>query len=157
MATKKTTKTTEKDSKGRKPAGRTTAKKAAPKGKVAAAKKPVAVKKGPKPAAVKVAARHPKGAVAAQFGSKEALAAQLAPTLARADQDTDAVAATLKTASNAQLLRLHAATVTVKDKYGSRDKLIAAISDAQKKSKDKDFLAKLETYSLPHLLELARA
>jgi len=45
---------------------------------------------------------------------------------------------------------------TVKSKFGGRDKLIAAIGTAEHKSTDKDFLAKLDTYSLPHLLELAK-
>jgi SNF2 family DNA or RNA helicase len=37
------------------------------------------------------------------------------------------------------------------------DKLIAAIGTANNKSKDKDFLAKLEKYSLPQLLDLAKS
>jgi hypothetical protein len=44
---------------------------------------------------------------------------------------------------------------TVKKKWGSREGLIAAIGTAQKKSKDKDYLAKLETLSLPQLVDLA--
>ncbi len=43
----------------------------------------------------------------------------------------------------------------MKKKWGTREKLIAAIGTASKKGKDKDFLAKLESYSLPRLLTLA--
>jgi hypothetical protein len=100
-------------------------------------------------------ARHPRARVLENHGSKEALAKSLAAVIARADQDTDALEASLKTASNAQLLRLSRVTATVKQKYGNRDKLIAAIGTAEQKSKDKDYIAKLESFSLPQLLDLA--
>jgi hypothetical protein len=100
-------------------------------------------------------ARHPRARVLENHGSKEALAKSLAAVIARSDQDTDALEADLKRASNAQLLRLSRVTATVKQKYGNRDKLIAAIGTAEKKSSDKDFIARLEKYSLPHLLDLA--
>lgn len=129
--------------------------------KPAAKAKPAAKKAAPKakakaPAApAKVLPRHPKARVAEAHGSKAALAKAIAPLLARTDEDTDALEVRLKKASNAQLLRLQRATQTLKDKYGNREKLIAAIGDAQRKAKDKDYLAKLETYSLSRLLDLA--
>ena len=86
---------------------------------------------------------------------KAALAKALAPLVARGDEDTGALETRLKKASNAQLLRLQRATQTLKEKFGDRDKLIAAIGTARRKAKDKDYLAKLETYSLPQLLDLA--
>lgn len=121
------------------------------------AAKPV-VKAAPKKAKavpVNTGPRHPHGRVVKAYGSKEALAKTLAATLARGDQDTDVLAATLKKASNAQLLRLANVTETVKKKWGSRDKLIAAITTAQKKGKDKDYLAKLESYTLTQLIQIA--
>ena len=63
--------------------------------------------------------------------------------------------ARLLKASSSQLLRLARVVETVNKKYGSRDKLIDAIAAASKGSKDKDYLAKLATYSLPRLLDLA--
>jgi hypothetical protein len=130
------------------------------KAKPAAAKKPAktAAKAKAKPAPkvpVKAGPRHPRAKLIAAHGSKEALAKSLAATLARADEDTGAVEARLKTASNRQLLRLAGMAETVKKKWGSRENLIAAIGTAQKKSKDKDYLAKLETLSLPQLVDLA--
>lgn len=123
------------------------AKKAAPKAKAKAA-----------PAApAKILPRHPRARVAEAHGSKAALAKAIAPLLARTDEDTGALEVRLKKASNAQLLRLQRATQTLKDKYGNREKLIAAIGEAQRKAKDKDYLAKLDTYSLPQLLGLASA
>lgn len=128
-------------------------KKVAPKAKAAAKK--AAPKKGPKAAPVKQASRHPRGRVIEKHGSKADLAKSIASVIARADQDAGSLEASLKKASNAQLLRLQRATQTLKDKFGSRDKLIAAIGTAQNKGKDKDFLAKLDKYSLPQLLDMA--
>lgn len=142
MATKKTDKKT--STKKKAPAKKAPAKKAAPK-----------VKKEKKEP-VKVGPRHPRARVlATPQGSKEALAKALAPSLARADEDTDLVEARLKTASNQQLLRLRRVTDTVKQKYGGREGLIEAIGKSENKGKDKDYLAKLEKLSLPNLLDLA--
>jgi hypothetical protein len=127
-------------------------KKVAPKAKAPAKAKAASKTKA---APVKVGPRHPKARVVAAHGSKAALAAAVAKAIARADQDTGALEAQLKTASNAQLLRLSRATETLKEKFGSREKLIAAIGAATKKSKDQDYLAKLDSYSLPQLLDLA--
>jgi hypothetical protein len=123
--------------------------------------KPVAKKAAPKAkvkaAPVKVGPRHPKARVAEAHGSKAALAKAIAPLIASDDQDTDALEARLQKASNAQLLRLQRATQTLKTKYGTRDKLIALIGEAARKTKDKDYLARLGSYSLPQLLDLAAA
>ena len=99
--------------------------------------------------------RHPRAKLTAAHGSKEALAKTLAAALARPDEDADVIAARLKTASNRQLLRLASVTETVKKKWGSREKLIAAIGAAQKKGKDEAYLARLDSFSLPRLVELA--
>jgi hypothetical protein len=132
------------------------AKKAA-KAPAKAAKAPAkAAKAAPAPKGAK-APRHPKERVVARHGGKAELAKQLAESLARDDEDTDVLAARLQKASNAQLLRLAHVSETVKQKFGDRGKLVAAISAAQHKAKDKDYLAKLDTYSLPHLLDLALA
>jgi hypothetical protein len=129
---------------------KTPAKKAAPK------KAPKAAKSAD--AAPKVAGpRHPKARVTALHSSKEALAKSLAASIARDDEDTAVIANRLEKASNTQLLRLQNVVEAVKAKYGSRDKLIAAIGNAEKKSSDKDVRAKLDSLSLPNLLDLARS
>jgi hypothetical protein len=142
-------------------------KKVAPRAKPAAKKAPAkkapakakakAKPKGPKPAPVKIGPRHPMARVVEAHGSKATLASALAKVLARADQDAGELESQLKKASNAQLLRLQRATQTLKEKFGDRTKLIAAIGAASNKSKDKDYLAKLDTYSLPQLLDIAAA
>lgn len=101
------------------------------------------------------APRHPKARVAAAHGGKEALAKSLAAALAHGDQDSGVIADRLRTASNTQLLRLQKVVETVKKQWGSREKLIEAITAATKKSKDKDYVAKLESFSLPRLVDLA--
>ena len=115
-------------------------------------------KKAPKvKSAAPPKARHPRARVIENHTSKEALAKSLAAVIARTGEDADTVESRLKTASNAQLLRLSKVTATVQQKYGNREKLIAAIGTAEKKGKDKDFLARLDSYSLPQLLDLAVA
>ena len=99
--------------------------------------------------------RHPKARLAKLHGSKADLAKTLAGSLVAADEDSGSMTERLSKASNAQLLRLQKVVETVKSKYGSREKLIEAIGSAQNKSKDKDYLAKLATYPLPRLLDLA--
>lgn len=138
MASKKTT--SKKKVETKKPAKKAAAPKKAPKEKTEA--KPV----GP---------RHPAGRVAQGHGGKEALAKALAPMLARDDEDSDVIATRLKTASNSQLLRLQRVADAVKQKWGSREALITALGNAEKKSKDKDYLARLGTFSLPKLFDLA--
>ena len=129
--------------------------------KKAVLKKPVAKKAAPKKVAKEKTEakpqgpRPPAGRVAANHGGKEALAKALASALATAAEDSDTVAGKLKTASNSQLLRLQRVVDAVKDKWGSRAKLIEALGTVEKKSKDKDYLAKLATLSLPHLFDLA--
>jgi hypothetical protein len=123
----------------------------------AKAKAPAKVKtvKAPKAPPVKAKARHPRARVIEGHTSKQALAKSLAELIAREDEDTDQIAERLRTASNSQLLRLQHAADTMKSKYGDRTKLIAAITSSQKKAKDQDYVAKLDTYSLPQLLDLA--
>lgn len=129
-----------------------TKKKVAPK---AAVKKAPTAKKGPKAEAKPQGPRHPGGRVKANHGGKEALAKALASALAVGGEDADTVAGRLKTASNTQLLRLQRVVETVKQKWGSREKLIEAITSAAKSGKDKDYVAKLSTFSLPRLVDLA--
>jgi hypothetical protein len=153
MATKKKTKEQpeKKPAKKKASAKKTPAKKAP--AKKAAAKAPKAEKAAP----VAAGPRHPAARLAAAHGSKQALAKTLAAAIARDDEDHGVIADRLGKASNSQLLRLHDVVETVKQKYGGRAKLIAAIGTAQNKSKDQDFLTKLDSFSLPHLLDLARA
>ena len=63
----------------------------------------------------------------------------------------------LDSVSNKKLLHLHDVLSQVKKDFGSRDKLIKAIADGQKRAKDSDFQKSLEGYSTPRLFELYRS
>lgn len=140
MATKKTTKTDDKDTKSNGKAAKP--KKAA--GRVAKAAR----------AAVKVAGG-PLARLKAAYGSKESLVGKIVEPLAGAEEDTDALKERLLHASNAQLLRLAKVVETVTKKYGGRQQLVAAVGKLAGKAKDNDYLAKLASMSLPKLYDLA--
>jgi hypothetical protein len=63
----------------------------------------------------------------------------------------------LQHVSNAKLVRLHAVFTEVKEKFGTRAKLIEEILTAQKRSKDGDLKKKLETYPVPRLFDLYKS
>jgi hypothetical protein len=60
----------------------------------------------------------------------------------------------LENVSNAKLLRLHAVFTEVKEKFGTRAKLVDAILDAEKRTKDAGFRSRLEAYPVPRLYDL---
>jgi hypothetical protein len=55
--------------------------------------------------------------------------------------------------SNAKLLRLHATFTTVKEKFGTREKLIDAILELEKRSKDAGLRQKLLEWPVPRLFD----
>jgi hypothetical protein len=59
----------------------------------------------------------------------------------------------LEHVSNTKLLRLHATFTTVKEKFGTRAKLIDAILDLEKRSKDAGYRKRLEGYPVPRLYD----
>jgi len=56
--------------------------------------------------------------------------------------------------SNTKLLKLHAALSRAKKDFGSRDKLIGAVLELDKRGKDEGYKARLAAYPLPRLLDL---
>ena len=56
--------------------------------------------------------------------------------------------------SNAKLLRLHSALSRAKKEFGTRDKLIGAVLDLDKRGKDEGYKTRLGSYPLPRLLDL---
>lgn len=59
--------------------------------------------------------------------------------------------------SNKKLLRLHAILTEVKGKFGSREKLVAAIADQEKRSKDEGYKIHLGRYSTPRLYDFYKS
>jgi hypothetical protein len=92
------------------------------------------------------------------FGDKDKLV-QAVKKLATKDLWLDRVSGAkgLDGISNAKLLRLHGALEDAKKRFGSRDKLIAAIADLEKRAKDDGFKTGLASYPLPRLLDLHAA
>ncbi len=63
----------------------------------------------------------------------------------------------LEHVSNAKLLRLHATFTTVKEKFGTRAKLIEAILEGMNRSKDGGMKKRLEAYPVPRLFDLYKS
>jgi hypothetical protein len=59
----------------------------------------------------------------------------------------------LEHVSNAKLLRLHATFTEVKEKFGTRDKLIEAVLTAENRSKDAGYKKRIEAYPVPRLYD----
>lgn len=93
----------------------------------------------------------------ALYGSKDKLVEKLAGSLATDGEDEGALKGRLLKASNAQLLKLANVAEAVKKQYGSRDKLVDALTKALNRAKDQPYVAKLATFSLPRLYDLARS
>lgn len=106
-------------------------------------------------------AKSPMAVVKEKFGGKDKLVDQLvglldAPGAEGEGESKDDLRKRLLGAANKKLLHLHAVASTVKDKYGSRDKLVQAAATALGRTKDKDYVAKLGTLSTPRLLDLTK-
>jgi hypothetical protein len=59
--------------------------------------------------------------------------------------------------SNAKLLRLHATFTAVKEKFGTRAKLIDAIATLEKRTKDEGYKSRIGAYPVPRLWDLHQA
>ena len=100
--------------------------------------------------------RHaPLGAVKETFGDKKKLVAAVEKFtgedlwLGRTSKDKG-----LAHVSNAKLLKLHATFSVVTEKFGTRAKLIDAIVDLEKRTKDAGYKARIGAYPVPRLWDL---
>lgn len=59
--------------------------------------------------------------------------------------------------SNAKLLRLHRTFTEVKEKFGTRDKLVDAVLGLMKRTKDAGMRTRLAAYPVPRLLDLYKS
>lgn len=104
----------------------------------------------------------PLAIVKEKFGSKEKLveAVKALATdelwLARTNEDRGG-SKTLANVSNTKLLKLHASLTEAKEKFGSRAKLVDAVLEAEGRSKDAGYKARLEAYPVPRLLDQHRS
>ena len=59
--------------------------------------------------------------------------------------------------SNAKLLKLHATFAAVKEKFGTRAKLIDAIAELEKRTKDEGYKSRLGHYPVPRLWDMYKS
>ena len=99
--------------------------------------------------------KSPVAVVRERFQSKEKLV-EAVQKLASADLWLDRVSGSkgLAKVSNQKLLRLHDVLSDAKQRFGSRDKLISAILELKKRTKDAGYTARIKNYALPQLLDL---
>jgi hypothetical protein len=99
--------------------------------------------------------KSPVAVVKERFESKEKLV-EAVQKLATADLWLDRVSAEkgLAKVSNQKLLKLHDVLSDAKQRFGSRDKLISAILELKKRTKDAGYTASLKKQALPQLLDL---
>src|SRR5580658_5031600 len=105
-----------------------------------------------------MAAKAPHAAVKEKFGDK----AKLVAALEKLTGDDLWVSRTNKEkglahVSNAKLLRLHATFTEVKEKFGTRDKLVEAILQVENRVKDTGLRQKLSEWPVPRLFDAYRS
>lgn len=99
--------------------------------------------------------KSPLVAVNDDFGGKDKLVDKLVGILPTGEEPKDDLRKRLLGVSNKKLLRLHRVATTLKDKYGSREKLIAGAATGREK--DKDFVTRLEGLPTAQLVDIAGA
>lgn len=99
--------------------------------------------------------KSPVAVVKERFQSKEKLV-EAVQKLATADLWVERLNAEkgLAKVSNQKLVKLHDALTDAKQRFGSRDKLISAILELKKRTKDANYSAGLKKFALPQLLDL---
>lgn len=102
--------------------------------------------------------KSPIATVKEKFGDKAKLVAALesltgeALWLGRVNTDKG-----LAHVSNAKLLRLHAVFTEVKEKFGTRAKLVSAILEVEKRTKDAGYQTHIEAWPVPRLYDHYKA
>ena len=59
--------------------------------------------------------------------------------------------------SNSKLLKLHATFAAVKEKFGTRAKMIDAIAEIEKRAKDEGYKTRLSAYPVPRLWDMYKS
>jgi hypothetical protein len=99
--------------------------------------------------------KSPVAVVKERFQNKDKLV-EAVQKLATGDLWLDRVseAKGLAKVSNQKLLKLHDVLSDAQKRFGSRDKLISAILELKKRTKDAGYTARLKNFPLPQLLDL---
>src|SRR6185295_1929723 len=100
-----------------------------------------------------MAHKSPLARVKDEFGGKDKLVDTIVGLLGSGDEPKDDMRRRLLGAANGKLIRLHGIATEVKD-LGGHDKLADAAAAELGRSKDKDYVAKLGTFSSGRLIDL---
>ena len=98
----------------------------------------------------------PLARVKEEFGGKDKLVDKLVGLVDAGEESKDDLRKRLLGAANSKLLRLHVVATKVKEQ-GGHDKLAAAAAASVGHGKDKDYLAKLESFSNGRLVDMLEA
>jgi hypothetical protein len=100
-----------------------------------------------------MATTSPLARVKEEFGGKDKLVDKIVGLLDSGDESKDDLRKRLLSAANRKLLRLHGVATQVKT-AGGKDNLASAAAQELGKGKDKDYLAKLSTFSAGKLVDI---
>jgi hypothetical protein len=98
----------------------------------------------------------PLARVKEEFGGKDKLVDKLVGLVDAGDESKDDLRRRLLGAANSKLLRLHVVATKVKEQ-GGHDKLAAAAAAGAGHGKDKDYVAKLGSFSNGRLVDMLEA
>jgi hypothetical protein len=98
----------------------------------------------------------PLARVKEEFGGKDKLVDKIVGVLDSGDESKDELRKRLLGVSNTKLIRLFSVATKTKQ-AGGHDKLVTTTAETLKRSKDKDYVAKLEDYSNGRLLDVLSA
>jgi hypothetical protein len=90
-------------------------------------------------------------------GGKEQLVDKIADVLERGEESKDDVKKRLQSSSNTKLLRLFETATELKDRFGTKEKLVDAILAKMNRKGDQDYRQKLLLWSPGRLLDLHRS
>lgn len=100
--------------------------------------------------------KSPLSRVKDEFGGKDKLVDKIVGVLDAGDESKDDLRKRLLGVANTKLIRLHAVATRTKQE-GGHDKLAAAAADKLGRSKDKDYVSKLESFSNGRLIDMLGA
>jgi hypothetical protein len=98
----------------------------------------------------------PLARVKEEFGGKDKLVDKIVGVLDSGDESKDELRKRLLGVSNTKLIRLFSVATKTKQ-AGGHDKLVATTAEQLKRTKDKDYVAKLDDYSNGRLLDVLSA
>jgi hypothetical protein len=103
-----------------------------------------------------MALKSPLARVKETFGGKDKLVDAIVALLGSGDEPKDDMRRRLLGAANSKLVRLHGVATQVKE-IGGRDKLADAAAQELGRGKDKDYVAKLGTFSSGKLVDILQS